>query len=144
MDISQKGLDLVKQFEGFRSAPYKDQAGLWTIGYGCRIADPTLYPTGVTEGQAEALLMQHMAPVVYEITSAVIVQLTQNQFDALCCFVYNIGGTAFKNSTLLKILNMGSYVLAAGEFDKWDHVNGVVDPGLLRRREAEKTLFQEE
>lgn len=141
MQISQNGLKLLKDFEGFCAAPYQDQGGLWTIGYGVRISDPSIYPNGITQQQAEALLQQHLGPVEYEINSVVLVVLNQNQFDALCCFVYNIGGTNFKNSTMLKYLNMGSFPLAAGEFPRWDHIGGVPNKGLLNRRLKEQALF---
>lgn len=141
MDISDNGVQLIKQFEGFRPMPYQDQAGLWTIGYGVRIPTPNLYPSGITMQEAATLLSQHVIPVAAYITSRVTVSLTQNAFDALCSLTYNIGINAFGNSTLLKVLNMGSYTLAANEFLKWDNVNGQPDAGLLNRRQKEQELF---
>jgi len=74
----------------------------------------------------------------------VTVEMTQNQFDALCSFVYNCGAGNFRASTLLKLLNQGAYKAAAQQFLRWDKANGKVLPGLTKRRAAEKALFEKE
>jgi lysozyme len=68
--------------------------------------------------------------------------LNQNQWDALVSFVYNVGAGNFISSTMLKLLNQGDYKGAAGEFPKWVHTNGQINPGLVRRRAAERALFE--
>ena len=67
--------------------------------------------------------------------------VTPNQFDALCSFTYNVGVAAAIRSTLISVLNAGNYMMAAEQFARWNHVDGVVDDGLTRRRAAEKALF---
>lgn len=139
MKTSQKGIDLLKSFEGCRLKAYKCPAGIWTIGYG--------HTAGVTEGQAitfsqaEELLKQDLKRYETSVNSLVKVALSQGQFDALVSFTYNLGANALKTSTLLKKLNSGDYNGAAEEFERWVYAGGKKLAGLERRRKAEKTLF---
>jgi lysozyme len=138
--------NLIKKFEGLSLTPYQDAAGYWTIGYGHKILDTDPYApygpiTEITQDQANALLDQDTAAADSAITAAVIVPLTKNQHDALESFVFNVGPTAFDNSTLLALLNSGDYAGAAAEFDKWIHAGGVVNSDLVARRAEEKQLF---
>lgn len=141
MRISQKGIDLIKKFEGCRLTAYKCPAGLWTIGYG--------HTNGVTKGQkisqkqAEDFLREDIEKFENGVNKYVSVALNQNQFDALVSFCYNCGLGAFKNSTLRKKLNAKNYAGAAKEFLRWNKSCGVVLSGLTRRRKAEKALFEE-
>ena len=143
-ELSKAGLNLLKQFEGFKGTAYQDSAGVWTIGYGT-----TKYPSleRVKKGdtctpiQAEQYLMNDCNWVTDCINKQVTVTLNQNQFDALASFVYNVGATAFIKSTLLKYLNDGLYDLAANQFDRWTIAGGRVVAGLSNRRKAEKALF---
>lgn len=138
--------ELIKRFEGLRLRVYQDSAGKWTIGYG-HLVQPgeRFYPYGtvidITSDEADALLAQDMADAELEVSTVVRVPLSPNQHDALVSFVFNVGGGAFADSTLLRKLNSGDYSGAASEFDKWVHANGAVDPGLVSRRSQEKTLF---
>lgn len=141
MKISDKGLALIREFEGFRPFAYKDTAGLWTIGIGHKLKPGERYPTGITEAQAEVLLEQDAVTAEADVNRLVKVSLSQNQFDALTDFAYNLGDGSLEDSTLLKLLNEGDYSGAAAQFPLWDHVGGVVSAGLLRRREAEQALF---
>ncbi len=140
MITSQKGIDLIKGFEGCRLKAYKCPAGIWTIGYG--------HTSGVKEGQAitfsqaEEFLKQDLKRFETSVRSLVTVAITQNQFDALVSFCYNLGAGALKTSTLLKKLNNGDYNGAAEEFDRWVYANGKKLQGLVRRRAAEKELFK--
>ena len=142
--ISKHGLNLIKQFEGFKGTAYQDSAGVWTIGYGT-----TKYPNleRVKKGdtctpiQAEQYLMNDCNWVTDCINKQVTVTLNQNQYDSLASFVYNIGATAFAKSTLLNYLNQGQIDLAAKQFDRWTIVGGRVVAGLSNRRKAEKALF---
>lgn len=146
MITSQKGIDLIKEFEGFRSQPYLDVAGVATIGYGT-----TRYPNGepvtmddasVSERDAEDMLVHHVAQIAEPEVARTNVDLTQTQFDALVSFVYNLGGGAYKNSTLRRKLREGDYEGAANEFERWVYAGGAKQPGLIRRRKAERHLFE--
>lgn len=141
MTHSQKAVDLVKEFEGCRLTAYKDQGGILTIGYG--------HTEGVqpnqtcTEEQAEVWLDCDLLVADAAIKRLVKAPLNNNEWDALVSFVFNVGGGNFQTSTLLKKLNAYQYSAAADEFEKWNHVNGVVNKGLSRRRGAEHDLFVE-
>lgn len=80
----------------------------------------------------------------YAINTLVKTKLNQNQFDALVSFVYNVGTRKFAKSTMLKFLNANHFPLAAGQFDRWNKVKGVVCQGLVNRRKSEKELFLKE
>lgn len=137
MEISNKGLALIKEFEGLRLEAYQCQAGVWTIGYGSTIG--VRKGDIITEATADKMLANDIISFELVVNNEVTVPLTQNQFDALVSLAFNIGATAFKNSTLVKKLNLRHD--AADEFLRWRYVNRVESPGLLRRREAERALF---
>ena len=117
MKTSQKGIDLIKQFEGCRLSAYKCPAGVWTIGYG--------HTYGVKAGQkisqkqAEEFLKDDLKSFEAAVNNYVKVPLTQNQFDALVSFSFNVGSEALRTSTLLRLLNQGKYEEAAEQFDRW-------------------------
>lgn len=139
MNIGEAGLSLIKNFESMRHEAYQCPMGVWTIGYG--------HTSGVQPGEvittekAETLLRQDVKFAEQAIVQLVTVPLTQNEFDALASFVFNIGGNKFRTSTLLKKLNSGDYRSAADELLQWSHGGGKTLPGLMRRRIAEKTLY---
>ena len=143
--ISRQGLDLVKHFESFFPEAYKDPVGIWTIGYGhtgLQHRDGTVFKgRKVTEAQALELLDYDMNQFEERVNAHITQPLTQNQFDALVSLTYNIGAGAFKNSTLLKLLNQGDYVGASHQFDVWIKAGGQTVQGLVNRRAAEKALF---
>lgn len=139
MNIGKQGLDLIKQFEGLRLKAYKCPAGVWTIGYG---HTKTVKPYQViTEAEATKLLIKDLAWVEDAVDKHVTVFLNQPQYDALCSFVYNVGATAFRRSTLVRLLNAGDYEGAEQQFKRWNKAGGKVLKGLTRRREAERALF---
>lgn len=139
MKTGIKGVNLIKEFEGLRLKAYKCPADIWTIGYGHTAG---IGPDNIiTEEQAISLLYQDVAESERAVNQYVYVQLTQNQFDALVSFVFNLGVGNFRTSTLLKKLNAGDYDGAAQEFGRWIHASGKVLPGLVRRRQVERTLF---
>lgn len=144
--ISENGINFIKQWEGFRPVAYNDTGGLPTIGYGHLIKEGEEFAS-LTQQEAHNLLLQDLIPVERCINTAVKAFLCQNEFDALCSFVYNLGCQAFKNSTLLGCLNYENYGLAAQQFLRWNkgRLNGrlVELPGLTRRRQAEKALFSD-
>ena len=141
MKPSQACIDLVKSFEGFRAKAYLCPAGVPTVGYG-HTEYVTLGDT-VTEEEACELLRQDVQEAADAVDDLVDVELTQGQYDALCSFIYNLGRTAFTNSTLLKMINMGKSAKEIGpQFDRWIKANNVVVPGLVRRRDAERKMFE--
>ncbi len=140
MNLSLAGLAQLKQFEGLRLQPYKDAAGLWTIGYG-HLVKPGEWWDSITEAQAAQLLADDAGTAEDAVNSLVKVPLTQPQFDALVSFVYNVGVGAFRRSTLLRLLNAGDYAGAAGQFPLWRKAGGQVVAGLVNRRAAEVAMF---
>jgi lysozyme len=142
--VTARGIDAIKQREGLRLKAYKDSAGRWTIGYGHLIQKGEEYllsDQGITENDAELLLRSDLSKAESAIKRLVTVPLTANQFDALVSFVFNIGSSAFQQSTLLQKLNSGDYAGAAAEFPKWRFAGGLESPGLLARRAAEQSTF---
>jgi lysozyme len=140
MTYSDNGLALTKGFEGFRADSYQDQVGVWTIGYGH--TGPSVHGgQTVTADQADLLLRSDVAAAVTCVNNAVTADISQNQFDALVDFVFNLGCHALLMSTLLRDVNSRQFASAAAQFLLWDHAGGVVVPGLLRRRQAESALF---
>lgn len=149
MDVSQAGLNLIASFEGWRAQLYNDVANNATIGYGHLVhAGPISaadragpFGKGITQAQGLALLAQDAARMVAAVNQSVKVPLTQNQFDALVSFTYNVGVGAFQGSTLLKKLNAGDYAGAQAQFAAWNKAGGQVVAGLVRRRAEEAALF---
>lgn len=163
MKISNSGLDLIKSFEGLGDGnkstpgldPYLCPAGVVTIGWGHVILQHgqrlegkaglqvaiRLYPKGITVEEAERLLRQDCERFENAVDRLVKVPITQNQFDSLVSFAFNLGEENLRRSTLLKRLNAGEYREAAIEFPQWNKANGQVLPGLIRRRKAEAELF---
>lgn len=139
MKMSDKGLALTEQFEGLSLTAYRDVVGVWTNGYGN--THGVVPGSTITLAQAVSDLRNNIASAENLVNKVVIVSLTQNQFDALVDFVFNLGGGAFQSSTLLRKLNNGDYAGAALEFLKWNHAGGKVVDGLTRRRLAEQQLF---
>lgn len=139
MKTSNKGLNLIKQAEGLRLKAYKCPADVWTIGYGhTRTAKEGMT---ITSDQADALLREDLKDAERCINNTGL-NFTQNQFDALVSFVFNLGCGAFMKSTLLnKIrLNESSEQIKA-EFRRWVYSAGKILPGLVNRREKEIDLY---
>lgn len=145
MITSQDGIDIIKQFEGFKSKAYYCPAGKLTIGYGHVILpyENDLKSAVITEEQAENILRADIQ-IAEATLNGTKLMLEQNQFDALVSFIYNVGPGAFLNSTLIKRLRVGDYPGAAHQFLRWTKANGVELSGLVRRRKAEKELFERE
>ena len=140
MNIGKQGLDLIKRFEGLELDAYMPTPiDVPTIGYGH--TKTAKMGMKITERGAEELLKQDLAWVEKAVNKHATVPLTQPQYDALCSFVYNLGATNFRRSTLLKRLNEGKYVEAADELLRWNKQGKKVLRGLTRRREAERALF---
>lgn len=143
MKLNQRGIDLIKSFEGCRLKAYPDPATggePWTIGWGH--AGPEVHQGLVwTQQQADECLANDLAKFSSQIKPLIHFNLTDNQFSALISLAYNIGIGNFQHSTLLKLINVGVIAKAKDEFEKWDKAGGKEMPGLLRRRLAERTLF---
>ena len=139
MKTGNKGIELIKHFEGCELEAYKCPAGVWTIGYG--------HIKGVHEGmkitemQAEEMLKSELHEYEGYINDYVTVPLNQNQFDAMVSWVYNLGGGNLRASTLLKVLNAGEYDGVPAQMLRWNKAGGKVLEGLTRRRQAEADLF---
>lgn len=145
MQTSDKGIALIKQFEGCRLIAYQDSVGVWTIGYGWTLpvdGKPVKAGMAIKQEVAERLLKTGLVSYEADVSRLVKVPLSQCQFDALVSFTYNLGARSLSTSTLLKKLNARDYSGAANEFLRWDKAGGKVLAGLTRRREAERALFQ--
>ncbi|MGN2526290.1 lysozyme [Escherichia coli] len=144
MQTSEKGISLIKEFEGCKLTAYRDSVGVWTIGYGwTQPVDGKPIRAGMTIKQetAERLLKTGLVSYESDVSRLVKVGLTQGQFDALVSFTYNLGARSLSTSTLLRKLNAGDNAGAADEFLRWNKAGGKVLNGLTRRREAERALF---
>ncbi len=142
-------MPIIKQFEGFRAAPYRDSAGIATIGYGT-IAYPdgsrvTMSDPAVTDEEATSYLSYEMSQKSAQIAPLLQRPATLHQAAAMLSLTYNIGSAGFKSSSVLRKFNGGDIAGAADAFLMWDKatVDGklVVVPGLLSRREQERTIF---
>jgi lysozyme len=160
MNISDRGLALIKEFEGCHKVQldgtiksYQCPALIWTIGYGS-----TIYPNGqkvgpkdvITRQRAEEIFRWHVGLFVNDVNSLLKTHVTQEQFDALVSFAYNVGSDididliaeGLGDSTLLKKVNANpNDPTIANEFNKWVKANGQTLPGLVKRRAAESKLY---
>lgn len=156
MRMSENGRRLLQEWEGVERKVYLDSAGLQTIGCGHLLTKdeltsgkililgiPIKYREGLSDLQIDQLLTQDLSASENAVNTGVDVELNQNQFDALCSFVFNVGRQAFYSSTLRKLLNSGSYDEVAGQLRRWNKSGGNVVAGLANRRENEIELFQE-
>lgn len=144
LTISENGLSMIASFESFEPKAYYCPAGVLTIGYGhtgTNAKGESLQEGDtVTREQAKRLLYEDVLWAEDAVNEQRL-HLTQNQFDALVSFVFNVGATAFAHSTLLKKLKSCDYEDAADEFLRWNKAGGKVLRGLTARREAERDLF---
>lgn len=142
MKLSQKGIELIKQFEGYSSKAYPDPAtggAPWTIGYGTtKGVKPGMV---ITAQQAEKMLRDDVAKFESGVSSLITSPTTQGQFDAMVSLAYNIGLGNFGKSTLLKKHNARCYTCAADQFRVWNRANGKVMNGLTKRRAAEREVY---
>lgn len=139
LHISDAGLKLIKEYEGFRSNAYKCPAGVWTIGYGSTAGvRPGQW---ISEADAEARLREEVKRYERGILAALTVDPTQNQFDALVSLAYNCGIRAIARSSVVKFHNRKEFDRAADAFLMWNRGGGVVLPGLTRRRREERSLY---
>lgn len=142
MKTNQAGVGLIKSFEGLRLKSYLDSVGVPTIGYGH--TKGVKLGQRITEAEAEKLLKADLGMFERGVTRLVTTPLNENQFAALVSFSFNVGLKALEQSTLLRLLNQGDYQRAANQLLRWNKAGGKVLPGLTRRRQAEKELFEKE
>jgi len=142
MNISQHGVDFIKSFEGLRLTAYKAVSSekYWTIGYGHYGSDVRQGQT-ITKAEAEQMLKDDLVEYVTAVDRVVTRDVNQNQFDALVSFTYNVGISAFTNSTLLKRVNAYQDDDVRYQFSRWNKSGGVVYAGLTRRRGEEADLY---
>lgn len=141
MRTSRTGIEFIKHWEGVSLKPYRDVAGYWTVGVGhlLREGEPV---EQITMEQADEYLIRDLSDAERCVNSQVGTELTQNEFDALVSFVFNLGCGNFRRSSLLRLLNRGDFGLAASEFERWNRAGGKVVRGLTRRRKAEREMFE--
>ena len=136
-----QGIDLIKHFEGLRLQRYLDAVGKPTIGYGHLILPHEHFDRPLSEAEAQALLRRDLRGAELQLCKLVRVPITQQQFDGLMSFVFNLGAGRLRSSTLLRYLNAGSPAHAADQFLVWNKAGGKPLAGLTRRRQAERKLF---
>ena len=145
MHINERGIEIVKSFEGLALRPYVCAGGVNSVGYGATHSstggpiDLDMEP--ITEAEAEALLLRDLESSEGWVSRLIKTALTENQFSALTSFTFNVGCSALMRSTLRMKLNRSEYQSAADEFPKWRIAGGRILAGLVRRRAAEKALF---
>lgn len=147
MKANAAAIALIEEYEGFRPRWYRDPAGVWTIGYGHtdaaghprHVDNPDL---AITKADARTILERDLPRYEAYVTRLVKVPMNENQFGALVSFTYNLGAGSLASSTLLRKLNAGDYAGAAAEFPRWNKAGGKVLNGLVRRRAAERALFE--
>jgi GH24 family phage-related lysozyme (muramidase) len=148
--VSDTGLQLTKDSEGFRSRLYNDAARYCTIAYGhliklasCDGSEPEEFQRGISEPRGTQLLRKDMGRAQRAVMTSVKVDLTDGQYAAICDFVYNVGGGNFRRSTLLKVVNARQYEGVPFQLRRWVKAAGRELPGLKTRREREIELFFE-
>ena len=142
MNTSAEGLALIKKFEGCELEAYQCSAGVWTIGYG---HTKGIYEgLEITQSEAEKMLVDELPEYEGYVSDKVVPMLQQHEFDALVCWVYNLGPTNLSSSTMLKKLNAGEFKEVPFQMKRWDKAGGQPLLGLTRRRNAEALLFKGE
>lgn len=147
MKLDQAGIDAIKKHEDFRAFPYQDIAGKWTIGYGHLIKPGESFPRDISIEEAEVILFNDAQIAMDAVNRLVKVPITQNQFNALVSFTYNLGTGALAESSVLRNLNNGDVQAAADSFLLWNKYRKspgaplVASAGLTNRRKAEAAVF---
>jgi len=141
--ISEKGINLIKRFEGFEPKIYLDAAGLPTIGYGhlLRAGEAEMFKNSISPEAGEALLIKDVLSAEQAVLRLINVPLTDGQFDALVSFTFNLGSGALQRSTLRRKVNREEHSEVPREFMRWVWAGGRKLRGLIRRREAEVQLY---
>lgn len=145
MNITQRGIDFIKSWEGFREHAYQDSAGIWSIGYGTVLYEnlkPVKRGDKITQAQATILFAIQLKKYEKAVNDIVTSMIHENQFDALVSFAYNVGIASLKRSTLLKKVNANpNDPNISTEFRKWNRAAGKFVQGLSNRRIAESQIY---
>ena len=146
MKLDSKGYDLIKEFEGFSNIPYKCSANIPTIGYG-----NTFYPDGkrvsmldkqITKEYADEIFKNVVDNFAFKVSKLIKSKVTQNQFNSLVSFAYNVGIGNLEKSTLLKLVNINpNDAMIAKQFLRWNKAKGKELKGLTNRRIKESALY---
>jgi lysozyme len=139
-EYSVAGIALTKHFEGLKLEAYRDSTGTWTIGYG-HTGPGVCAGLTINEDQASQFLIEDLQTAVDAVKRLVTVTMSQNQFDALVDFCFNAGRGNLARSTLLRMVNVGDFNGARGQFALWVYAGGEVESGLIARRKAEAEMF---
>ena len=142
MKIGSTGVDLIKHFESCKLTAYQDSVGIWTIGWGHTgsVKKGDIW----TQGEADNILLNDLDKFEGYVNQYVKVPLTQNQFDALVSWTFNLGPGNLKSSTMLTKLNEKKYDEVPSQMKRWNKAGGKVLRGLERRRNAEAVMFSGE
>jgi lysozyme len=142
-DLSQRGLEFIARFEGFESNVYFDVAGIPTIGFGHVVLPGEDFSSGITRERALVLLRQDVQAAINKVNRHITVDLTQNQFDAVVSFTFNVGMSRSATPSLINLVNSGNYNSSNvfNTFGLYNRAGGRVINGLTRRRAAEANLF---
>jgi lysozyme len=135
MKMSQEGLDILREREGARNEAYQDVKGIWTIGVG-HTGPEVVEGLTWTDDEIDSQLALDVEKAEDCINQNVRVLLTQNQVDALCSFIFNVGTHAFEESTMLRLINQCDFDGATAQFDRWN-----IPSAIIGRRMAEKAQF---
>jgi lysozyme len=144
MKMTEEGLALIRQYEGFRGKAYRDPVGIWTIGYGhtSSAGAPEVTPgLVISRDEAAAILVRDVAKFADGVRREVKTPLNDAQFSALVSFAYNVGLGAFKKSSVLAAINANDFEAVPRRLNLWVKAGGHVLPGLVKRRAAEGALF---
>lgn len=147
MNMTEEGLSLIREAEGFCANAYRDATGIWTIGYGHTSAagDPHVSAGQViTRDEGEAIFRRDVEAVAASVRRAVTQAITDAQFSALVSFAYNVGLGNFRSSSVLKALNANELPEVPRRLQLWVKAGGKTLPGLVKRRAAEAALFATE
>jgi lysozyme len=144
MFMTEEGLELIRQFEGFRGAAYRDPVGVWTIGYGhtSMAGAPEVTPgLTISESEGAAILARDVDQFAKGVRALLRVDVSDGQFSALVSFAYNVGLGALKKSSVLTAVNARDFAAVPRRLQLWVKAGGHVLPGLVKRRAAEAALF---
>lgn len=144
--INTIGVELIKEFEGFKHKPYLCPANIPTIGYGATFYEDqsrvTLLDQPISEQRATVLLQNQLSQFEQQVEKIAKSPLNENEFSALVCFCFNVGPSQLEKSTLMKLLNSNAdHTAVADQFLRWNKAGGKELSGLTRRRQAERSLF---
>ncbi len=141
LKVGVQCIKCILRFETWQHKAYDDGYGYVTIGVGNRKSKPKPNTT-ISSELVWDLFVADLKDVEAVVDSLVKVELLPHQYDALVSFTFNVGSSAFKNSTMLKRINEGKFIEAAKQFDRWVNVKGVKSNGLVKRRQLERSLFE--